>query len=413
MSAESVVIVGASIAGVSAAVAIRDHGFDGSITLVDAEDHEPYERPPLSKTADPQKAVRPLLPAAAYADKRIDLVTGVMVDRLDIDNHRVVLQDRTSIHADQVLLTTGVSARRLGVPGEDLENVLTLRNADDAARMFTRLASGGPLVVIGGGLIGLEAAAVARGMGIEVTVVEYEPLPLLRPLGQSTAELILQLHRAQGVRVLTGQSAASFDGTTAVQEVVLSTGERLPAATVIVGCGVTPNDSLAAAAGVHCNDGIVVDSNGRSSHPWIWSAGDVANQPHPHLERRARIEHYDVAMRHGSAVGATIAGHATENTELPYFWSDQYGLTLQMYGRARPGDRVIIREGAAPNRFLSFWLRDGRLGAVAGLGEAKSVRAAKNLVEVAAVIDPLVLADPSTDLRQLARTATQAAGAAS
>lgn len=411
MSAESVVIVGASIAGVSAAVAMRDHGFEGSISLVDSEDREPYERPPLSKTGDPQRAVRPILPNDTYAAKRIDLVLGATVDSIDIDRRKVHLDNGNALPADQVLLATGVSARRLGVPGEDLENVLTLRTADDAAKVFAALASGGPLVVIGGGFIGLEAAAVARGLGLEVTVVEYESLPLLRPLGQSTAELMLQLHHSQGVRVIPSQSAASFRGTNTVEEVVLSSGERLPAATVIVGCGVTPNDSLAEAAGVYCNDGIVVDSTGRTSNPLIWAAGDVANQLHPHLGRRARIEHWDVAMRHGGAIGATMAGHSTENTELPYFWSDQYGATLQMYGRARPGDRVIIREGATPDRFLAFWLRDGHLGAVAGLGEAKSVRAVKSLVELRAAIDPLLLADPATDLRQLARTAIQPAGA--
>ncbi|MFZ2172497.1 MAG: FAD-dependent oxidoreductase [Rhodococcus sp. (in: high G+C Gram-positive bacteria)] len=403
MSTTHHVIVGASIAGVSAAVSMREKGFDGSITIIEAENRQPYERPPLSKTADPESALRPLLPPDSYSAKQIDLRLGTTVERLDVDRRRVVLGDGDELRADLVLLATGVSARRLGVPGEDLDHVLTLRNADDASRIFSGFSSGGPLVIVGGGFIGLEAAAVARTMGIDVTVVETEELPLLRPLGRSAAELMMELHRQHGVRVLTNHTVAAFLGTTAVEQVQLTGGETLPAASVIVGCGVVPNDELASAAGVYCDGGVVVDVSGRTSNPWIWAAGDVANQPHPHVARRERIEHWDVALRHGTAVGASMVGHVTENSELPYFWSDQYGLTLQAYGRGRPGDRIVLREGATPDRFVAFWLRNGYLAAVAGLAETKSVRAAKKLVEARAAISPAVLADPSTNLRELTR----------
>lgn len=404
MSKSHHVIVGASIAGVSAAVSMRENGFDGSITIVEAENRAPYERPPLSKSADdPDKALRPLLPPDDYSARKIDLRLGTRVERLDVDRKRVVLGDGDELHADQVLLATGVSARRLGVPGEDLDNVLTLRNADDASSIFSRFASGGPLVIVGGGFIGLEAAAVARTLGIDVTIVEAEELPLLRPLGRSAAELVMELHRGRGVRVLTTRSVSAFLGTTAVEQVQLADGETLPAATVIVGCGVVPNDQLAAAAGVYCDKGIVGDAFGRTSLQSIWAAGDVVSRPHPCLAGRERIEHWDVALRHGTAVGASMVGHATPSNELLYYWSDQYGLTLQAYGRGRPGDEIVLRDGATPDRFLVFWLRNGTLAAVAGLAEPKAVRSAKGLVEARATVSPAQLADPSTNLRDLAR----------
>ncbi|MET7474600.1 FAD-dependent oxidoreductase [Streptomyces sp. NPDC005648] len=401
------VIVGASIAGVSAAVAMRENGFDGSITLVDAQRQLPYERPALSKEADPEKAVRPILPDGHYAGHDIDLVLGARVRRLDDDRHRVVLDGGDDLPADRVLLTTGAFCRRLGVPGEGLADVHSLRTADDARRVFTSLERGGPLVVVGGGFIGLEAAAVARTMGIEVTVVEAGHLPLHGPLGPSVARLMTRLHQEHGVHVLTGQGVRRFRGSGSVEEVVLTDGRRLPAAAVIVGIGVAADDRIAQEVGVTCENGVVVDLHGRTDHPWLWSAGDVASHIHPAVGSRARIEHWDVAMRHGAAVGASMAGTPTVNTAVPYFWSDQYGKSLQMFGRAGPQDRVVLREGVTPERFLAFWLREDRAVAVAGLDEGKAVRAARALVESGAPVLADVLADPSTDLRALSRGAAR------
>lgn len=398
-------IVGAGIAGVSAAIAMRDRGFDGRITLVDSECHAPYERPPLSKT---NSALRPLLQPETYVDKRIDLRLGTRVIGLDVDRHRVLFDDGDDAAADQVLLTTGVAPRRLGAPGEGLDGVLTLRTADDAAQVFAGLDRGGPLVVVGGGFIGLEAAAVAVERGIEVSLIETGNLPLSRPLGPALAELVTQLHRQLGVQVYTEATAAEFLGKGRVERVRLSTGVMLSADTVIVGCGVVPNEALAGNSGVYCNGGIVADRTGRTSNPWLWTAGDVACQPHPHAAQRERIEHWDVARRHGTAVGASMVGVPTENTEAPYFWSDQYGLTLQMFGRGRQGDRIVVRDGSTPEKFLAFWLRNGLVAAVAGMDEPKAVRAGKKLVEVSAFVDPAILKDRDLDVRALAKKVGQA-----
>ncbi|WP_240045951.1 FAD-dependent oxidoreductase [Streptomyces sp. L-9-10] len=404
------VIVGGSIAGVSAAMAMRRSGFDGTVTVVDAEPLLPYEKPPLSKKADPEHAVRPILPEEHYREHGTDLVIGLRVHRLDDEHRRVVLAGGGELPGDRVLLTTGVSARRLGTPGEQLDNVHTLRTAADARRVFAGLHRGGPLVVVGGGFIGLEAAAVARTMGLDVTVVEATALPLLGPLGPAVARLMTRLHRDNGVRVISGRTVERYAGHGSVEEVVLAGGERLPAATVVVGVGVVPSDQLAAAAGATIHGGVVVDEYGRTDHPWFWAAGDVASQIHPRTGVRERIEHWDVAMRRGAAVGASMAGLPTINDAAPYFWSDQYGKSLQMFGRGRGSDQVVVREGATPERFVAFWLRAGRLAAVAGLDEPKAVRAAKAILDTDAAVAHEVLTDPSTDLRALARRLARPAG---
>ncbi|MFJ6660311.1 NAD(P)/FAD-dependent oxidoreductase [Streptomyces sp. NPDC091377] len=409
MSEPHHVIVGGSIAGVSAALAMRRHGFDGALTVVDAEPLIPYEKPPLSKVADPERAVRPILPEERYREHRIDLVVGLPVHRLDEVRRRVVLADGGELPADRVLITTGVSARRLGTPGERLANIHTLRTAADARHLFAALDRGGPLVVVGGGFIGLEAAAVARTRGLDVTVVEAAELPLLGALGPAVAPLMTRLHRDNGVRVVSGRTVERYVGRDTVEAVVLTGGERLPAAAVVVGVGVVPNDRLASAAGATCEGGVVVDEHGRTDRPWLWAAGDVASHIHPRTGVRGRIEHWDVAMRHGAAVGASMAGSPTINDAAPYFWSDQYGKSLQMYGRCRGSDQVVLRQGATPERFLAFWLRAGRLTAVAGLDEAKAVRAARAILDTDGAPAPETLADPSTDLRALARRMARSA----
>lgn len=220
-----------------------------------------------------------------------------------------------------------------------------------------------------------------------------------------------QLHRNNDVRVINGRTVETYAGHGVVEEVVLTGGQRLPAATVVVGVGVVPNDQLAAATGATVHGGVVVDEYGRTDHPWLWAAGDVASQIHPRTGVRERIEHWDVAMRHGAAVGASMAGQPTINDEAPYFWSDQYGKSLQMFGRGRGTDQVVVREGATPERFVAFWLRESRLAAVAGLDEPKAVRSAAAILDTNAVVAPEVLTDPSTDLRALARRLARPAAA--
>lgn len=395
------VIVGASAAGVSAATALRHHGYDGQIHLVDASSHRPYERPPLSKTLHHPGPLQPIVTDQVYADLDIQLQLGAEVTRLETARRRVILGGSDTIAADAVLLATGGTPRRLGVPGENLDNVVTLRDAEDAARIAERFGQGGPVVIVGGGFIGLEIAAGARRLRLDVTVVEVERYPLLGVLGQAGAARMQELHENRGVHFRTGCRVDGFQGSRSVEAVRLSTGEYLPAATVIIGCGVIPNDRLAREAGIYCRDGIVIDSDGRTSHEWVWASGDVASMTNPYMIGRRRIEHWDVACRHGAVVGAKIAGAPAEYDAVPYFWSDQYESHLQMFGRPDPSDQQVLRTTVEGEGFVAFWLRDGYLAAVAGLDSPKDVLAARLLIEHRTPVDRSALSDRSIPIRDL------------
>ncbi|MFI1380303.1 NAD(P)/FAD-dependent oxidoreductase [Embleya sp. NPDC020886] len=420
---QHLVIVGGSAAGISAALALRRHGFAGRVTVVEAGDELPYERPPLSKAlAGGEHAfLHAILPRQAYAEQRITLLPATRVLALDPDRRAVELDDGQTLYADRVLLATGVLARTLPVPGAELPGVLTLRDVRDARALAARLRAGGPVVVVGGGFIGLEVAAVAREAGLDVTVVETGAQPLAGPLGPVLASRVTALHERAGVRLLTSVSVTAFTGTTHVTGVRLTDGRMLPAATVVVGVGVRPDTALAEAAGVLCEDGIVVDRHCHTSVPWILAAGDATNQPHPHLPARGRIEHWDNAVQQGAVAGAVLAGVPESHTALPYFYSEQYGRTLQMYGRPAPGDEFVLRVeatnvvdpvdpaeagGPADGGFLGFWTRAGVLIAAAGLDRPRELRAARALIERRLPVDAAALASPTTDLRALAKPST-------
>ncbi|GAA1382162.1 FAD-dependent oxidoreductase [Pseudonocardia kongjuensis] len=396
-------IVGGNAAGVAAAFAMRRAGFDGTITIADTGTELPYERPVLSKALVGSGDVRPIAAAEKYAEQGVELLLGTRVAAIDPAAATARLDDGTTLPADRIVLATGVSARPLTVPGADLGGILSLRDVADARQLAAAIAAGGPLVVVGGGFIGLEVAAVARDAGCAVTVVELAPQLLGRVLPAPLADAVVEVHRAAGVQFRTGVTVESFRGDGTVSEVVLSSGERLPAAFAVVGVGVVPNDGLARDAGLRCDGGIVVDGCGRTSDPRVLAAGDVAVQPHPHLAAPGRIEHWDNAQQQGAAAGATAAGVPTVHEAAPYFWSEQYGLMLQMIGRPHPGDELVLRPDTGPRRFVAFWRRGEQVVAAAGLGAAREMAAARRIVGRGAEIPRELLIDPGADLRKLAR----------
>ena len=402
---QSQVIVGASAAGVSAALGMREAGYGGDIVLIDADPNLPYERPPLSKSlaGGSPAGLRPIVPAASYAGNHIDLRLGVAVTALDPANRRVELADGSSLNPDHVILATGLAARRLDVPGAALRNIMTLRDAADSASLTARLALGAPLVIVGAGFIGLELAAVAATAGIDVTVIEIASAPLGPVLGSEVGHLVEKLHRERGVRFILGGTVAGFLGRDEVESVLLDDERRVSASTVVVGVGTIARDQLALRAGIVGDRGIRVDEHGFTNDPWVSAAGDIASQPHPWLDAPSRIEHWDVAMRHGRAVGMSAVGAPTTSDAVPYAWSDQYDLTLQMFGRPSRKDAMVVQSGARPDRFLAFWQREGQLRAVAGMNASRDVRAAKTLIERRLAVPAEVLADAGTDLRTLAR----------
>ncbi|MDT7644036.1 MAG: 3-phenylpropionate/trans-cinnamate dioxygenase ferredoxin reductase component [Pseudonocardiales bacterium] len=396
-------IIGASAAGFAAARELRLTGFAGELTVVDRDQHAPYERPPLSKQVarGTTPALTPLVDAQTLRELDVELIRGTGVRALDLVGHRVELADGQRLSFDAVLLATGARPRTLAVPGARLEGVLALRDAADAWELSDRLAEGGPLVVVGAGFIGLELASAARTAGVGVTVVEKTAAPLAGTLGSRLSEWLLGVHRGHGVEVILGAEVEAFVGRRRVEEVVLTDGRRLPAGTVLVGIGAEPEVDLGHRAGLRCADGIVVDGYGRTSDPRVFAAGDVACQPHPHLAVPGRIEHWDSALRHGAAVGATMAGRPTLHSEIPYFWSEQYGGLLQSYGRHRPGDDLVIRGQISSDRATAVWLRSGVPVAAVGFGAAREIRAIKTLIEASAPVSVSAIADPMTDFRQL------------
>ncbi|WP_432842217.1 NAD(P)/FAD-dependent oxidoreductase [Dactylosporangium sp. CA-092794] len=406
-SVHRTVIVGASAAGVSAALAMRSAGYDGEIVLADADLNVPYERPPLSKSllgAD-SRGLKPIVDDSTYGDQQIELRLGARVRELDVLARRVHFEDDApGVPADQVLLATGVAARRLIVPGSELDGVQVLRDAADALALSKHLAAGGPLVIIGAGFIGLELAAVARDHGMDVTVVELAALPLVHVVGSTIGRLVHDRHTARGTRFVLGRTVHAFTGSKHLESVVLDDGGVLPAATAVVGVGVRPRDELARAAGLTVDhQGIVVDRSGATDSPWVWAAGDVTSRPHPALAAPGRIEHWDVAMRHGASVGAAIAGRPNEHTATLYAWSDQFGSTYQLFGRPHPTDTLVLRADATPDRLLAFWLREGRVAAALGLNHAREIAASRRLIDRGASAPAEVLADASTDLTALAK----------
>jgi 3-phenylpropionate/trans-cinnamate dioxygenase ferredoxin reductase subunit len=332
---------------------------------------------------------------------------GLRARAIDPSAGTVLLDDGEALPADSVLLATGASPRRLRIPSSDLEGICYLRDADDARELGRRLRWQAPVVVIGAGFIGLEVAAVARELGRDVTVVEALHQPMLRAVGPLLGSVFAAVHREHGVRLLLDSGVTAFRGAGSVVEAVeLADGRTIPAATVVVGIGVRPETGLAEMAGVVVDDGVVVDEHGRTSLPWLFAAGDVASRPHVHCPApRVRIEHWNNALYQGAAVGKTMAGRPSTDDGVPYFWSDQYDVKLQLFGRPEPSDDVVTRGDPASRSATFLWLRDGRPVAAASMNRPREVRAARGLIEKRARVEPRLLADESVDLRRLPVTA--------
>jgi 3-phenylpropionate/trans-cinnamate dioxygenase ferredoxin reductase subunit len=364
---EPFVIIGAGLAGAKAAETLRAEGFDGPVVLVGAESEVPYERPPLSKGY--------LLGAAAresaqvhdpgwYAAHDVDLRTGVRATGLDPVARRVELESGESLTYGKLLLATGASARRLRVPGADLDGVHYLRTLPDSDRLRTALAGGRRrVVVVGGGWIGLEVAAAARSYDNEVTVVEPLPAPLHAVLGAEMGEVFARLHRDNGVDVRTGVGVEGFRGAGSVTAVVLADGAQLPADLVVVGVGAVPNTAVAEAAGLDLDNGVRVDAGLRTSAPDVFAAGDIANAFHPLYGRNVRVEHWANALNQGPAAARSMLEQEVSYDRVPYFFTDQYDLGMEYSGLGSPDATVVCRGKPEDGAFIAFWLRDGRVEA--------------------------------------------------
>jgi NADPH-dependent 2,4-dienoyl-CoA reductase/sulfur reductase-like enzyme len=367
-----IVIVGASLAGASAAITLREHGYQGELTLIGEESVLPYERPPLSKAVLLGNTDEPdwVADEATYAEKNITLRRGITATRID-RTRRVVVASRTEYPYDKLLIATGSAPRRLDLPGADLDGLLTLRTLEESLALRERFTEGAAIVIVGAGWIGCEAAAAARQHGANVTMIEPRSQPLLPVTGEQVGACFAALHRDHGVDLRLGIGVTGFAGDGAVSSVHIKGHASVPADIVLVGVGAAPNIALADAAGLQLTDGgIAVDATLRSSDPDIYAAGDVAAHDHPKYRHRIRVEHWANAKDQGKHVAANLLGAGEPYLLRPFFFSDQYDLGCEYRGFADPAkDRLVVRGDLASREFTAFWLREGAVAAAMNVNQ--------------------------------------------
>ncbi|MFD4029206.1 NAD(P)/FAD-dependent oxidoreductase [Streptomyces sp. NPDC058637] len=410
------VIVGGGLAGAKAAETLRTEGFTGRVILIGDERDHPYGRPPLSKGYLAGKDERDSVfvhETAWYAGADIELHLGQVVTSVDREGRSVQLGDNTVVHYDKLLLATGAEPRRLDIPGTDLVGVHHLRRLAHADRLRNVLAAlgrdNGHLVIAGGGWIGLEVAAAARGYGAEVTVVEPSATPLHHVIGPELGQIFTDLHTEHGVRFHFGARLTEITGEDGlVLAARTDDGEEHPAHDVLAAIGAAPRTALAEAAGLDMADrahggGVAVDASLRTSDPHIFAAGDIAAVEHPLLGTRLRVEHWANALNSGPAAARAMLGQEVSYDRVPYFFSDQYDLGLEYSGWAPPGsyDQVVIRGDAGKREFIAFWLKDRRVLAGMNVNVWDVTETVQEFVRSGRQIDPDALGDPSVPLRTL------------
>jgi NADPH-dependent 2,4-dienoyl-CoA reductase/sulfur reductase-like enzyme len=371
----TVAVVGASLAGLSAARSLRKQGYDGRLVVIGDEPHRPYDRPPLSKEflAGTIREADLALEADGE-DLQAEWLLGVRAAGFDPGDHAVRLADGRSVRADGVVVATGATARTLP-GGEGLAGVHTLRTLDDARSLRADLARGGRLVVIGGGFIGAEVASTAYGLGLDVTVIEAAPTPLAGPLGEAMGGIVSTLHADHGVRLLCGVGVKGLSGAARVEAVLLEDGRSIPADTVVVGVGARPCVEWLKGSGVVLDDGVKCGADGRTSVSGVVAVGDCASWYDPVAGVHRRVEHWTGAReRPDAAVAALLSGGASTPAvpKPPYFWSDQYGVRIQFAGHSAGADSVTVEEGLPDDRsFLAVYRRSGHPVAVLGMNQPR------------------------------------------
>ncbi|MBN9747842.1 ferredoxin-NAD reductase [Amycolatopsis sp. A1MSW2902] len=396
------VLAGGGVAAASAAAGLRNQGYDGQIVLVSDEPHLPYERPPLSKeflagkfgTGDFQAN-----PDGWYAENDVEVLLGTRVASLDPGGRRVTLSDGGSLGYDALVLATGVRARTL--PGFRGDRVHSLRSIVDSERLAARLKPGSRLVILGAGFVGCEVAAVAAARGVRVTVFEPEPVPLARALGPEFGGAMVAIHRERGVEIRSGQLVAEMTETATGLQLRTRDGEVVECDELLVGVGSIPNAELAAEAGLAVDGGIVTDEFGRTSAPDVYAIGDVASRHHPAYGRALRVEHHDVALRHGGNVARNLLGDAVPFTDEHYFWSDQYDHSIKSVGHGSAGADKVLRRSAGERSFSVFSLEGGRITAVVTLDRPRDLMTTRKLLAVPHEVTADQLADPEFDLKSL------------
>ncbi|MEQ8558269.1 MAG: FAD-dependent oxidoreductase [Henriciella sp.] len=408
-SAENIVVIGGGQAGAQAIQSLRLFGYEGHITLVGDETALPYQRPPLSKAYMKGEMAEDRLyfkPAAWYEDNKVETLLSQRVEKIDRSAREVRLEHGGHLPYDALIIATGSRPRALPVEGMDLKNVFDLRGLADVEHIQPKMIPGQKLVIIGAGYIGLEAAAVARQLGLEVTVLEMADRVLARVTSPVISEFYQDLHKEHGVDIRLGARLEKLKGEGGtVSHAVLAGGEEIEADMVLAGIGIVPNVELAADAGLAVKDGIIVDEDARTTDPRIFAAGDCTVRPLAHYARTGRLESVHNAIEQGKLAAAAIMDKPRPNIDCPWFWSDQYDIKLQIAGLSQGHDAVVVRGDKAAKKFAAFYLKNGRLIAVDAVNSPPEFIASKKLIMTGAVIAPDRLSDTSTSMKEIAAAA--------
>jgi 3-phenylpropionate/trans-cinnamate dioxygenase ferredoxin reductase subunit len=400
----SFLIVGASLAGASAAAALREEGFEGQIILVGQEREVPYERPPLSKEylrGESSHEAAQVHPAGFYSEQGIDLRTGTEVIALNARDRSVTLDDGAQIQYDKLLLCTGAEPRRASMPGADLAGTHYLRTTNDSDALRARLITGTRLVVVGGGWIGCEVAASAVSLGVSVTLIERSDAPLGQTLGARLGEFYAKLHVERGVRVVTNASVTGLTGVDRVERVELTNGQAIEADAVLFGIGALPRVAIATRAGLEVENGILADQRLETSTPGIFACGDVANAYHLRYRRRLRTEHWANARSQGVVAARAMLGKPALNDSVPYFFSDQYDVGMEYRGLGHLDDEVVFRGHPDSLEFLAFWVRHDRVEAAMNVNLWDAGETIERLIASKTPINRRHLSDPDIPLDSL------------
>ena len=414
-SQERVVIIGAGQAGGQAAVSLRQMGYAGEIVLVGDELAPPYQRPPLSKAYLKGKLDRERLflkPYQFYADNKITLETGKRASKIDRAAKTVQFEDGSELSYTKLIISTGSRPRPLPVPGADLENVLDLRTLEDVNMLKPHMKEAHRIVIVGAGYIGLEAAAVARELGLDVTVLEMAPRVLARVTSPTMSAFYQLLHENHGVKVRTSARLMELKGDKhgKVTDALLGNDELVPADLVLVGIGILPNEELASDAGIACKNGILVDRDARTNDPDVYAIGDCAHRPLVHYGREGRLESVHNAIEQGKIAAAHICEKPRPMEDVPWFWSDQYDVKLQIAGLSQDADQAVTRGDPTTGSFAVFYFQGDTLIAVDAANAPPEFLTAKRLIAQGATVSKEEIADTSVSMKDIMTKALAAAG---
>jgi 3-phenylpropionate/trans-cinnamate dioxygenase ferredoxin reductase component len=398
------VIVGASLAGATAAVTFREEGFSGRVVLIGEEVHPPYQRPPLSKRY--LRGEQPfedalVKPADFYASNDIDTRFGTRATRIDPVEKSLELSNGDHIRYDKALIATGSRNRRFPIPGQDLAGVYDLRTVDDCDRIRDEVVPGRRAAIVGMGFIGCEVAASLRQLGLDVVVIEGGKGPLDRVLGKEVGQIVEHIHRDHGVKMIFEEHVSGFQGTGSVERIETESGRNIDCDFAVVGVGVEPVTDIVVGSDIEVDNGIVVDEYCRTNVDGVFAAGDVANHYHPIFKQKMRVEHWHNAVNQGAAAARNMMGTASIYDEVHWFWSDQYDYNLQYAGFHREWDELVVRGSLEERDFIAFYVKNGLVAAAVGMNRGRDVRRAMRVIKARTAVDAKLLGNDDLDLRRL------------